>query len=152
VLGQDGKPTNQNRTTCVTSDTFAVEGKLMSTTSLPPYSIEDPLPVPDGCTASSIINPRWVLSHFTIDNTTATSPAISFNIILQTANQGFQYPILIEQGKASSDGWYECDIGQGGDTGQLLFPTKCSFKYAPETKQLALKADWLCSDLDHGHP
>jgi hypothetical protein len=138
-------------TVCVTGSDITLEGKLGTVVTLPPYSIEEPIPARDGCTLSSIFNPRWLFSSFRVDDADSSSPAVSFEIILQT-ERGFQYPIPIYQGAALESGWYECDIGADGGNGLPLWPYQCSFKYTPASKELVLKADWACQDVDPNHP
>ena len=119
---------------------------------LAPYSIEDPVPGPDGCTLASIFHPQWTLSAFTVEvNSETNTSALSFEIILQTGTRGFQYPISIYQG-ADEEGWYKCDIGENGNIGQTLFPTSCRFQYEAAAQKLTLDADWECSVLDADHP
>lgn len=127
---------------------MTVPGKLGTVVTMPPYVIEDPAPARDGCTVSSIFNPRWVFSGFAI-----VGGAVSFEVILQT-DRGFQYPIPIYQGEPTKPGpgWYECDIGADGGNGLPLWPYECRFRYTPETKQLVLDAKWACQDLDVDHP
>ncbi|KAK0736669.1 hypothetical protein B0T21DRAFT_384125 [Apiosordaria backusii] len=131
-------------------DSVTVIGTLGTVVTLAPYSIEDPVPSnQDSCTISSIFNPRWQFSYFSTYNN-----SISFEIILQT-NRGFRYPNPVYQGKATGDGWFECDIGYDGGS-QVpdgpLWPYKCQFAYDKETKELTLKADWECTELDPANP
>ncbi|CAK7211578.1 hypothetical protein SCUCBS95973_001162 [Sporothrix curviconia] len=136
---------------------ITVQGRVTHTEPLPPYSIEEPQPVPDGCTVSSLLNPVWMFSAFGYDkknNATSAVENVSFDLILQTGNPGFQFPISITQGKHSgnSSSWYTCVIGNGGDDSPTLWPYACQFQYVPATKQLSLKANWYCSDIDAKHP
>ncbi|KAK5651906.1 hypothetical protein OQA88_11565 [Cercophora sp. LCS_1] len=147
---------NYTRKTCVLKES-KLTGKLLSEESLPAFSVEDPQPGADGCTISSIFKPQWSLSAFAIDGKTGPATAsaeqtVSFNIILATGSRGFQYPISVSQGKALTDGWYECDVGPDGEQGPPLFPYKCSLKWDGEGKVLSLKADWKCVDLDGENP
>lgn len=151
---------NGNKTICDTDEDVTVKGSLLFSDPLPPYSIEDPLPVPDGCTLSSILNPTWIFSAFQVDSNASAAAAndnssavVTFEIILQTQNPGFQFPVSITQGmQVGDDQWYECDIGGGGNTGQLLWPRNCTMQYTPATMEITLKSDWVCSDLDPDHP
>ena len=154
----DGAPSG-NVTSCEIDTDVVLKGKLLNEDPLPAYSIEDPLPLPDGCTISSILNPRWAFSAFEVDRTTlaasndSKSSAISFNVILQTSNRGFQFPISISQGAPIKDSsWYSCVIGESGGEGQILWPSKCSLQYNPASNELLLDAEWLCSYLDPDHP
>ncbi len=139
---------------------MVLKGKVLQEEVLPPYSIDDPLPLPDGCTLSSIFSPRWTFSAFEVDHNASVAVAndgstssVSFNLILQTANPGFQFPISISQdARVANSSWFKCAIGEAGGEGQILWPSECTFQYRPLTKELALKADWTCSDLDPDHP
>lgn len=147
---------NYTRKTCEAKE-YKLTGKLLSEAAIPAFSIEDPQPGADGCTISSIFQPQWSLSAFTIDGSAGPATAnadqkVSFNIILATGSRGFQYPIYVTQGKAIEDGWYECDIGPDGEQGPPLFPYKCSLKWDGEGSVLSLKADWKCVDLDAENP
>ncbi|CAK7213090.1 hypothetical protein SBRCBS47491_001684 [Sporothrix bragantina] len=133
-----------------------VQGQVLHTESLPAYSIEEPQPVPDGCTVSSLLHPVWMFSAFGYDqkkNSTGVEN-VNFDLILQTGNPGFQFPISISQGKpwGNSSSWYSCVIGNGGDDSPTLWPYECRFQYMPATKQLSIKANWYCSDIDAKHP
>lgn len=121
--------------------------------TLPPYAIEDPAPAPDGCTISSLLDPRWSFSAFNIFDANSSSSTVTFEVILQT-DRGFQYPIPIYQGAPveGNEGWYECDIGADGGNALPLWPYQCSFKYTAATQELVLDADWSCQDLDRDHP
>jgi len=148
------------RRTCEADKEITVKGKLLSEDPLPAFSIEDPVPGADGCTVSSIFKPQWALSSFAIDGATGASTSnagtgvISFNIILQTGTRGFQSPIAVSQGAAvpNSPGWYKCEVGPDGGIGQPLWPYDCTLRYNAESKELTLKADWACEDLDKEHP
>ena len=126
-----------------------LKGQVLAANPLPPYSIEDPLPSADGCTISSIYHPQWTFSHFKVDGNTS---AVGFNVILQTQKRGFQYPIPVTQDVAAGDGWFSCAIEEGLDTEEPLWPTACSLQYKPATKELIVKADWICVDLDPERP
>ena len=139
----------QTERVCTADGDVTLAGKLGTVVTLPAYSIEDPVPSRDGCTLSSIFNPRWLISSFwVIDN------AVSFEIILQTDSRGFQYPMPIYQGEAvaGSPGWYQCQVGADGGNGLPLWPYACTFKYTAATKEFVLKADWACQDLDAKSP
>lgn len=122
--------------------------------------MEDPVPGPDGCTVSSIVHPQWSLSAFEIDSNASapagndsSSSSVSFAIILETGNSFFDYPVTISQDtQVANTSWYTCAIGPSGDTGPPLWPDDCTFQYEPTTKQLTIKADWTCNDLDPDHP
>lgn len=160
--------TNETNRYCSSTGDVALPGKLGTVVTLAPYALDDPVPSPgDGCTLTSLFEPAWTFSSFEVDysddgstsssNTTSSgsgSPSVSFEIILDAANTGLQYPIPITQGDAvkGSAGWYACDIGPDGGDDLPLWPYRCSFAYAPDTKQLQLKADWACRDLDRVHP
>ncbi|KAK4199481.1 hypothetical protein QBC40DRAFT_328607 [Triangularia verruculosa] len=129
---------------------ISLSGSLGTVVTLPPYSIEDPVPSnTDSCTVSSIYNPRWQFSYFSTYNN-----SISFEIILQT-NRGFRYPNPVYQGKARGDGWFDCEIGYDGGS-QVpdgpLWPYRCQFKWDGEGKVLELRAEWECTELDPGNP
>ncbi|CAK7204241.1 hypothetical protein SEUCBS139899_006996 [Sporothrix eucalyptigena] len=134
-----------------------VTGRVTHTEALPAYSIEEPQPVPDGCTVSSLLHPVWLFSAFGYSQKTnaTTVSDVNFDLILQTGNPGFQFPISISQGTPygnASSSWYNCVIGNGGDDSPTLWPYACRFQYVPSTKQLSLQADWYCSDIDAKHP
>ena len=74
--------------------------------------------------------------------------AVSFELILATENRGYQFPISIAQGKALADGWFQCEVGPDGGNGQPLWPETCTFKYDGATRELELKGEWKCGDLD----
>jgi hypothetical protein len=134
---------------------ITLKGKLGSVAALSPYSLQDPAPSGDGCTISSIYHPQWSFSAFEVDETVTTgASAVSFNLILQTGNPGFQFPIAISQDTpvAGSSSWYHCAIGPDGENALPLWPTDCTFKYDKATKQLSLNANWACNDLDLAHP
>ncbi|KAH6848118.1 hypothetical protein B0I37DRAFT_432215 [Chaetomium sp. MPI-CAGE-AT-0009] len=149
---------NQTNTYCSTASSVPLPGTLGATTTLRPYALEDPAPgwaaTPprgDGCTLTSIFDPRWQFSAFRVDG-----GAVSFEIILVAGDRGFQYPIPVYQGEAveveGEEGWYECEIGADGGNGLPLWPYRCSFRYEGEGGGLVVKADWECMDLDREHP
>lgn len=128
-------------------------------TPLPPYSITDPLPTPDGCTVSSIVGPAWTLSSFEIDSDSKTNATaagnnitdVGFNLQFATGTNEFTYPVNVYQGKRV-DGkpqWFHCTFG--ADQAPLA-PYNCTFSYDDAKKQLTLAADWICSDLDKANP
>ncbi|KAK3688778.1 hypothetical protein B0T22DRAFT_512543 [Podospora appendiculata] len=148
--------TDTTQTACQT-DAVTIHGKVISETSLTPYSIEDPLPTPDGCTVSSIVAPSWLLSNLEVDrNATAGADApaaVSFNMKLNTKNNLFDYPVFVSQNdvqlQGGADVWYPCNFGAN----ELpLAPKSCSFQYHPDTNKLAIRADWVCIDIDAAHP
>ncbi|KAK3381799.1 hypothetical protein B0H63DRAFT_213937 [Podospora didyma] len=155
ILALDCKDygTDTVSTTCNAPGDITVNGQLLSKSPLPAYSLAEPLPVDDGCTISSVLNPQWAFSQFHVDNSLVT-----FEIILKAPRRGYAYPISISQDATakSSDGWYPCVLGPGAsDTGGIyhaLWPSKCSIKYTPATKELIFKADWVCGELDPDHP
>jgi hypothetical protein len=138
----------------VTAGDYTLKGKLLSQSALPPYAIEDPVPPRDACTLSSIFHPQWTFSAFQVDGNSGASSSVSFNIILAVQNRGFQYPITVSQGALlANSSWHACAIGRTGDeTGEPLWPSDCSMKYVPATKELTLKSDWICTDLDPNRP
>src|SRR4051794_36056865 len=88
------------RKTCQGDKDIAIKGKKLSESSLAPFSIPAPLPTADGCTISSIFDPKWSLSAFSLDAksgsvATTSNGAVNFNIILATASRGFQFPIAV---------------------------------------------------------
>ncbi|KAK3321779.1 hypothetical protein B0H66DRAFT_494379 [Apodospora peruviana] len=146
-----------------TSETCRVEndsnvplkGETVSQTALPAYSIIDPVLGPDGCTASSILHPQWTFNYFHIDQTKDNSSSVGFNIILQTPKPGFGFPLSISQDTkplANDSSWYTCVIGPYDPYEERLYPTECSLRYNPARKELTIKADWVCSDLDANNP
>ncbi|CAK7208775.1 hypothetical protein SBRCBS47491_000209 [Sporothrix bragantina] len=153
-----------NKTTCLsTSDIVVKAEKAGTVTHLPPYSVTDPLPTPDGCTVSSIVNPTWTLSSFEIDsgagnktvnssNTSATDiTAVGFDLQFTTGTNENTYPVSVYQGPAV-DGkpqWFKCKFGPGEEQ---LAPLDCSYTYNATSKQLTLAADWICNDLDRENP
>ncbi|KAK0621994.1 hypothetical protein B0T17DRAFT_509287 [Bombardia bombarda] len=152
--------------TACEADAVTVHGSVLSSASLPPYSIEDPLPTPDGCTISSVVSPSWLLSNFEVDSSSSSSsnatgatgaaPAsVSFNMKLNTKNNQFDYPVFVNHYDVRLDdveSWYPCAFGAG----ELpLAPKNCSFQYRPgegDDNELAIKADWVCIDIDAAHP
>ncbi|KAL1902495.1 hypothetical protein Sste5346_001476 [Sporothrix stenoceras] len=177
TLRGSGNGTAQTNKQCVpgaingTSKGISVTGHVTNTVALPAYSIEEPLPTPDGCTVSSLLHPVWLFSAFGYEqkNGSSTVGNVNFDLILQTSNPGFQFPISISQGPkwsgnttlpypvgnattTTTEPWYDCIIGNGGDDSPTLWPYACRFQYVPSTKQLTLLADWYCSDLDAKHP
>lgn len=143
------------RFSCIHYDDVTLPGQHLTKTPLAPYSVEDPVLGPDGCTLSSIFHPQWTFSTFEVDSSATTPQSVSFEIILRTGSPGFQFPIAIYQDAAplAGDGsWYPCVIGPSGDIGQVLWPSACSFQYLAASKQLTLKADWACGELDPDHP
>lgn len=160
AVGSSGA-TAGNKTTCLSTSDIVVQAKNSGVaTPLPPYSITDPLPTPDGCTVSSIVGPAWTLSSFEIDsdsgskaNATATNNItdVGFNLQFATGTNEFTYPVSVYQGKAV-DGrpqWFHCTFGADEVP---LAPYNCTFSYDDAKKQLTLAADWICSDLDKANP
>ncbi|CAP65119.1 uncharacterized protein PODANS_5_7010 [Podospora anserina S mat+] len=133
-----------------TDSTVSLTGTLGTIVTLQPYSIEDPVPATqDSCTLSSIYSPKWQFSYFSTYN-----GSISFEIILQT-NRGFRYPNPVYQGKSAGDGWWECEMGYDGGA-QVpegpLWPYKCQFRWDEGRKELSLRAEWECLELDAENP
>jgi len=133
-----------------------INGTVVEEQDLPPFSIEDPLPVLDGCTLSSVVNPAWRISAFEVDRNSsapnATTASMTFSVTLATLDREFPFPVTISADEVhlnSSDVWYPCRFGEG----QIpTAPYRCSFQYDWAKNKLALKADWLCSDLDPKNP
>ena len=155
-VGSGAKP--GNKTTCLSNGDIVLQAQHAGTaTPLPPYSITDPLPTPDGCTVSSIVGPAWTLSSFEIDsdnksNSMATNITdVGFNLQFATGTNEFTYPVSVYQGRAiaGKPQWFQCTFGADQVP---LAPYNCSFTYDPAAKQLTLAADWICSDLDKEHP
>ncbi|AEO71843.1 uncharacterized protein THITE_117079 [Thermothielavioides terrestris NRRL 8126] len=162
---QPAAGTNQTNRYCSSTGDVDLEGKLGTVVTLQAYSLTDPVaPFGDGCTLTSIFNPAWEFSAFEVDDTnnggggsndTSSSASVSFGIILAAQNRGFQFPIAITQGNATAGagaGWYECAIGPDGGDDLPLWPYQCVFRYTAATKELQLRADWACRDLDQAHP
>jgi hypothetical protein len=153
-------PGNNTQTSCVSPSPFVVKGQVLAQDSLPPFSIEDPNVAGDGCTLTSIFDPKWTFSVFTVEGKASAAapaavenPLVGFNIILETPNRRYQYPMPIAQGKRIGDGpWYDCEVGTDGGNGLPLWPYQCSLQYDASKKELTLKADWACSDLDAEQP
>lgn len=126
-----------------------------SATTLPPYSLTEPIPRDNTCTITSILAPKWQFSAFEIVYTPEKEEweAINFEIILATYS-GFQYPIPVTVSRAAGreGGWFECVIGADGANDQPLWPYACLVQFNPETKELKLKADWQCRELDGDQP
>ncbi|GAB1318422.1 hypothetical protein MFIFM68171_08632 [Madurella fahalii] len=62
-------------TTSCEADGVQATVEITWSAPLAPYSIEDPLPTPDGCTISSVVSPSWIFSNFEIEhNTSASGP------------------------------------------------------------------------------
>ncbi len=78
---------------------------------------------------------------------------VYFEMILDT-NRGFQYPIPVYQGKPveGSAGWYHCIVGEDGENADPLYPHQCTLQYKADTKELTVKADWRCQELDPARP
>lgn len=179
TLSSSGNGTAQTNKQCVPgavngSSAVEVTGHVTNTVALPAYSIEEPISAPDGCTVSSLLHPVWLFSAFGYEQKngssyTSTVGNVNFDLILQTSNPGFQFPISISQGakwsgnttlpypvgnatSTTTEPWYDCIIGNGGDDSPTLWPYACRFQYVPSTKQLTLLADWYCSDLDAKRP
>ncbi|KAK0620870.1 hypothetical protein B0T14DRAFT_481973 [Immersiella caudata] len=157
----------QGRTACE-ADSVPVSGTLLSRTALTPYSIQDPLPVPDGCTISSVVSPAWTISNFEVVSAPITpshdhgheSPAVpaapaatvGFNIKLNTQTNSFDYPVFVTNRGvtlAEKETWWPCSFGTGE---QPLAPRGCKFRYEGEEGVLKVDADWVCVDLDGGSP
>ncbi|OAA66648.1 hypothetical protein SPI_01224 [Niveomyces insectorum RCEF 264] len=160
-----------NKTTCVSTSDIVVPGQQPGTvTSLPPYSIEDPLPTPDGCTVSSLVAPAWIFSSFELDRPAGTNDSsissnssssagggnatVGFDLQFRTATNDFTFPVSVYQGppvseQQTSQPWYTCTFGPDEVP---LAPYTCSYTYDGATKKLTLAADWICSDLDPEHP
>ncbi|KAH8896433.1 hypothetical protein GQ53DRAFT_603414, partial [Thozetella sp. PMI_491] len=136
---------------------FTMYGSPMSQTVLPPYSIEDPLLTPDGCTASSIMSPSWGFSNFRIEsrpsNSTETSSTVSFDMVLETQDNEFLHSVAVSRPNITlgtmQDSWYPCTFAQGEAP---VAPRNCSFRYRPSTNTLDVDAEWTCNDLDSKHP
>lgn len=135
------------------SEVMGVEGTIAQTTTLPPYSIEDPVPRADGCTLSSILSPKWTFSAFSLA-TDDLATTVTFEVILVTQLRGFQYPIPVSVAipHAADADWYPCEIGPDGQNEAPLWPYECSVKYKSDEKQIVLNAAWACRDLDDKHP
>ena len=157
----------KGRTACQIA-AATVEGQLTAATDLMPYSIEDPLPTADGCTASSVVAPSWTISNFAIDRYTGTgadtrpnanesASSIAFNIKLNVKATPNDYPFYVSHKDVRLDGagagvaseWYPCAFGAGEVP---LAPKNCTFQYREETNTLAVNADWVCIDLDVENP
>ncbi len=149
-----------NKTTCVSDSDLIVHGEHAGTvTPLPPYSITDPLPTPDGCTVSSVVAPMWTFSGFEIDSAdkktngsaNSTSADVGFNVKFLTGTNEFTYPVSVYQGKADATQpqWHACKFGASEAP---MAPFACKFMYDAASKKLTLAADWICSDLDKDHP
>ncbi|CAK7216110.1 hypothetical protein SCUCBS95973_002693 [Sporothrix curviconia] len=157
-----------NKTTCLSvSDIIVKADKAATVVPLPPYSITDPLPTPDGCTVSSIVSPAWTLSSFEIDssadnktagsssssssNATADITAVGFDLQFTTGTNEFTYPVSVYQGPAvaGKPQWFQCKFGPDEEP---LAPFDCSYTYNATSRQLTLAADWICNDLDRDHP
>lgn len=156
--------TNQIQTLCTSSGPLSLTGTISSTTTLAPYVLTDPRPTRDGCTLTSLLNPRWTFSHFRIYNGSVPSPesippigvdpqtpiipqGVSFDIILAAEERGFQYPIEVYQGEEKEGGWYECVIGPDGENGVALWPYWCEFRWDGGTRELRIRARWECEEL-----
>ncbi|KAK4152588.1 hypothetical protein C8A00DRAFT_44343 [Chaetomidium leptoderma] len=144
-------PQNQTNTYCSSPTDITLAAKLGRVTTLRPYVLEDPTPASprgDGCTLTSIFAPRWQFSAFQVNG-----GQVTFEVILNAPDRGFQYPIPIYQGeKTEGGGWYKCEVGADGGNGLPLWPYQCEFRYDADTKGLVLRADWECRDLDGVHP
>ncbi|KAK4171118.1 hypothetical protein QBC36DRAFT_200002 [Triangularia setosa] len=148
-----GSPINE--TVCDRNPTLLLRGKVGSIVTLPPYSLTEPVPRDNSCTITSILAPKWQFSAFEIVYTPEKEEweAINFEIILATYT-GFQYPIPVTVSRAAGreGGWFECVIGADGANDQPLWPYACLVQFNPETKELKLKADWQCKELDGDQP
>lgn len=159
--------TSLGRTACE-ADSVPLSGSLLTRTPLVPYSIEDPIPTPDGCTISSVVSPAWTITNFEVvsgpsapshnhggGGSTAppASPAsVGFNIKLNTKTNSFDYPVFVtNKGVAlqDDDKWWPCSFGTGE---QPLAPRSCKFQYEETGRVLKVDADWVCVDLDAGSP
>ncbi|VBB79619.1 Putative protein of unknown function [Podospora comata] len=144
-----------NETVCDHNPTLVLAGKVDSATTLPPYSLTEPIPRDNTCTITSILAPKWQFSAFEIVYTPEKEEweAINFEIILATYS-GFQYPIPVTVSRAAGreGGWFECVIGADGANDQPLWPYACLVQFNPETKELKLKANWQCRELDGDQP
>ncbi|KJR84733.1 uncharacterized protein SPSK_08952 [Sporothrix schenckii 1099-18] len=149
-----------NKTTCLSNGDIVLQAQHPGTVaSLPPYSVTDPLPTPDGCTVSSIVGPAWTLSSFEIDtdprdpkgNRTANITSVGFDLRLATGTNEATYPISVYQGRAveGKPQWFHCTFGADEIP---LAPYNCTYTYDAAAKQLTLAADWICSDLDRERP
>jgi len=141
----------------VTNDEHVtLKGQLLNQKALPAYSIIDPVLGPDGCTAASILGPSWRFNYFHIDQSKDnTTSSVGFNIILSIPKPSFVFPLSISQDLkplANNSEWYPCVIGPFDPYEERLYPKECSLKYDAATKELTLKADWECSDLDENYP
>ncbi|KAK4184375.1 hypothetical protein QBC35DRAFT_540527 [Podospora australis] len=144
------------QTICPENPDVALQGTLLTTTTLAPYSLEAPVPRADGCTISSILRPTWSFSAFEIASSNPEDPSawesVTFEIILATNNRGFQFPIPISFRKDPTKEWFPCEIGPDGENDRPLFPYKCEAQFDAATKELKLKADWECKEFDEEHP
>lgn len=150
-LDVEGKDT---KTICGTAEPVIVTGTFTGSEPLPPYSIGARVPGPDDCTITSILRPAWTFSDAWVTTTKDNVTTIQFFIIMRASTPGFQGPISVTQGKPvkGNETWFECELGDGGNTGSELWPTKCTMKFDPATKTLSLDAEWACNDLDPDHP
>ncbi|KAK3985429.1 hypothetical protein QBC44DRAFT_374158 [Cladorrhinum sp. PSN332] len=135
------------------AEVLGLEGTIAQAVTLPPYAIEDPVPRADGCTLSSILNPKWTFSAFSLASDDLTT-TVTFEVILVTQRRGFQYPIAISVAipHAADAVYYPCEIGPDGENEAPLWPYECSVKYAAEEKEIVLSAAWACQDLDDKNP
>ncbi|KAL2167421.1 hypothetical protein VTG60DRAFT_1327 [Thermothelomyces hinnuleus] len=161
VFNGTGEGNTTTFCTGVTDGTFA--GEATGRAALPPYSLRDPLPTAEGCTASSVVAPGWWLNDFVTNTTRArndtvtarfglerrggagAAPAGSFSIV---AADGVRYSSA--NGSVDALPWNECVLGSVANA--ALAPTGCEFRYQMATRFLGLKVQWTCNDLDAESP
>jgi len=131
------------------ADDVRLPGRVVATTALPAYALTDPLALPDSCTAASVVAAAWRLGDF--QTSTAGNGSLRFNVELQTTDAPSGYPMVVavDRWTAGETGWRPCVFGPS-DGG--LGPSDCTFRFDASTKELALEAQWMCSDLDAAHP
>src|SRR5690349_1383830 len=113
-ISEGSQPGKNDATACNTADSVPVLGKVTKREDLPAYSIIDPLPVPDGCTASSMASPSWKITSFEVDsNSGASFPlspgAISFNLQLKSSDRTNQFATSVTANVTNNPNiWFPC--------------------------------------------
>jgi hypothetical protein len=136
------------------NDGVTFNGTAASVAKLPPYSLKDPLPTTDSCTISSILSPAWRLSLFETTSGNGSTGSVQFNIEIKTNDIPSEYPQTIMQSgihlaTTNDTTWYSCAFAPGDI---LVAPSNCTFQYNSKSRQLSLKAQWTCDDLDISQP
>lgn len=112
----------------------------------------------ESCTVSSFTYPSWRISDFSTSGSTGSLGTLQFNIEFQLGDEVAPNPTTIvgtgvdlsPVAEGTEPKWYPCTFLPG--TTPPKAPSSCTFQFNPESKDLALRTEWVCSDLDERNP